>query len=70
MTQLDIQNSKLLAVGISDACRMISLARSTLYREISAGRLKAHKAGRRTLFSVDELMRWLASLPKAKSSTK
>ncbi|MGE3335756.1 MAG: helix-turn-helix domain-containing protein [Rhodospirillaceae bacterium] len=54
-----------LAVGIREACDLLGIKRSTLYREISAGRLLPVKAGKRTLLPTSELRRWLAGLPIA-----
>lgn len=52
-----------LALGISAAARAAGIGRSTVFEEINAGRLKARKAGRRTLILKDDLAAWLASLP-------
>lgn len=52
-----------LALGIIDAARTAGVGRSTIFEEINAGRLKARKAGRRTLILRDDLAAWLASLP-------
>jgi excisionase family DNA binding protein len=54
-----------LAVTIADACRLIGLGRSKLYEEISTGRIKALKAGKRTLIPVASLKDWLARLEAA-----
>ena len=51
-----------LAVSIREGCRMIGIKRSSIYREIAAGRIKAVKAGKRTLLPVASLRAWLASL--------
>ena len=53
-----------LAVSIREGCRILGIKRSTIYREIAAGRLKVRKAGKRTLLTVAELRRWLALLPE------
>lgn len=50
---------------IADAAKYAGFSRSRIYEELSAGRIDARKAGRRTLIvraSIDEM---LASLPKA-----
>ncbi len=57
-----------LAVGISEAGRLIGIGRSSLYRELCAGRLQAIKAGKRTLLTMASLRAWLASLPKSKAA--
>lgn len=67
MAQTDkhTQNIEPITVGIPDACRITGLARSSIYREIAAGRIKAVKAGKRTLLPMDSLRAWLASLPQS-----
>ena len=54
-----------LAVSISEGCRIIGLKRSSIYREIAAGRIRAVKAGKRTLLPMATLRAWLASLPQS-----
>lgn len=64
MLQTDAPKTHLpLALGIIEAARAASVGRSTIFEEINAGRLKARKAGRRTLILRDDLAAWLASLP-------
>ncbi|WP_375410576.1 helix-turn-helix domain-containing protein [uncultured Methylobacterium sp.] len=52
-----------LSYGPNDAARVASVGRSTIFEEIKVGRLKARKAGRRTLILHEDLAAWLASLP-------
>ena len=52
-----------LAYSIAVALQITGLGRTSLYKEISSGRLVAHKVGRRTLISADDLERWLKSQP-------
>jgi predicted DNA-binding transcriptional regulator AlpA len=52
-----------LAHSITDVCLKTSLGRTALYEEIKAGRLKARKAGRRTVVLDSDLRAWLADLP-------
>lgn len=60
-----------LALGITDAARVAGVGRSTNYEEINAGRLKARKAGRRTLIARADLQAWLDALPnRAPSQTR
>jgi len=54
-----------LAVSIIEGCRMIGLKRSSMYREINAGRITAVKARGRTILPVASLRAWLASLPQS-----
>ena len=44
-----------LAYSIRDACRVSSLSRSGIYREISAGRLAVRRVAGRTLIPADAL---------------
>ena len=53
-----------LAVTIPTACKLTSVARSTIYREIGSGRLTAIKAGKRTLIPMTAIKEWLAKLPQ------
>jgi excisionase family DNA binding protein len=56
------------AHSIKQAAKIAGVGRSFLYDEISAGRLVAKKAGRRTLIFEADLNAWLASLPKVRST--
>lgn len=56
------QERKLL-VGIAEAARLMGLGRSSVYREIAAGRLKVRKAGKRTLVATADIEEWCESLP-------
>ena len=51
------------ALRVSEACASLSISRSKLYEELAAGRLKAVKAGSRTLIPVASIIDWLNSLP-------
>jgi len=57
-----------LAVSIPEGCRIIGVKRSSIYREIAAGRITALKAGKRTLLPVASLRAWLASLPQSNAA--
>ena len=54
------------ALSISQFCRLHSVGRTFTYEEIAAGRLRAVKAGRRTLIPCEAAEAWLASLPELK----
>jgi excisionase family DNA binding protein len=56
------------AHSISQVTRITGIGRSFLYEEISAGRLAAKKAGRRTLIFDADLNAWLAGLPQMRSA--
>jgi excisionase family DNA binding protein len=53
-----------LAYSVSDACKVSGLGRTTLYAAMKAGKLTAHKCGRRTVIMSDDLLAWLRTLPK------
>jgi len=40
------------------------LGRSSIYKEIKSGRLRATKAGRRTIFLADDIVEWLEALQR------
>jgi excisionase family DNA binding protein len=52
-----------LSYSIADVVKLSGVGRTVLYEEIKAGRLKAHKLGRRTLILADDLQHWLTGLP-------
>ncbi len=51
------------AYSVAEFCRFYGIGRTHAYAEISAGRLRALKAGRRTLISADAAETWLNALP-------
>ena len=51
------------AFRVKEACKKLSISRSTLYEEIAAGRLEAVKCGTRTLIPTAAMGAWLRSLP-------
>lgn len=55
--------SSALAFNVTEVCKLTSLGRTTLYKAIKSGDLKAQKLGRRTIITFTELSRWLSSLP-------
>jgi len=54
----------ILAVTVSEACKLIGLGRSKIYEEIAAGRLLTRKAGQRTLIRVEDLKAYIDALPQ------
>jgi excisionase family DNA binding protein len=48
---------------IAGFCTAFGIGRSATYEELKAGRLRAVKAGRRTLISLEAAREWAASLP-------
>ena len=59
-----------LAYGIPEACRVLSLGRTKLYSLIGAGKIEARQCGGRTLIPADSLRTFIASLPPAPVRTK
>ena len=55
-----------IAVPIPQACLISGLSRSGLYRELAAGKVRAVKAGTRTLVLMDSLRQHVAGLPEAR----
>jgi excisionase family DNA binding protein len=51
------------AMSIDEFCNQYGPGRTKCYEEISAGRLKAHKIGKRTVIIEDDAEDWLAKLP-------
>lgn len=58
-----------LAYSLSDACRLLSVSRATIDREVSRGRLKVLKIGCATRVTAEEMTRYLGSLPVRSSAT-
>ena len=54
------------AFSVPEVVRTTSIGRTRLYQEISEGRLKAHKLGKRTVVFASDLDTWLATLPAAR----
>lgn len=50
-----------LAFSIAEFCKATSIARSTIYAHIAAGRLRATRIGGRTIITIDEARRFLAT---------
>jgi hypothetical protein len=53
-----------IAVAIEDAPRIVGVSRTRIFEAIRNSELSARKAGRCTIIEVDELKRWVRSLPK------
>lgn len=54
-----------IAYSIPEFCAACAVGRTFVYDKIKNGRLKALKAGRRTIVDADEAKRWLTSLRSA-----
>jgi excisionase family DNA binding protein len=51
------------AYSIKLFSRLFNIGRSTVYREISDGKLRIKKVGSRTLIAHEDAIEWLNSLP-------
>lgn len=52
-------------LSIKEGCRLLGLSRTTLYGELSAGRLRSVTVGRRRFIPSDAIEEFIASLPTA-----
>jgi excisionase family DNA binding protein len=52
------------ALTINEFCDRYGICRETCYREIRAGRLRAHKLGRKTVLLSPDVTAWAAALPE------
>jgi hypothetical protein len=51
------------AMSLQVFCERYDIGRTKAYEEINEGRLKARKAGRRTIITADDAEDWLSRLP-------
>ena len=65
---VSLRESK-LAHSIPSAVECSSFSRSYIYTAIKKGKLKARKAGRRTVIEDSELRRFIAALPELGATT-
>jgi len=56
------------ALNIAKLCAYASVGRTTVFAEIKAGRLIAHKLGRSTIIFVEDADAWLEALPRVRPS--
>ena len=52
-----------IAVAIENAPQIVGLSRTRIFEAIRNSELSARKAGRSTIIEIDELKRWVKSLP-------
>jgi excisionase family DNA binding protein len=48
---------------IDEFCRRYPVGRTKVYGELSSGRLRARKIGRRTIITADDAEAWFSRLP-------
>ena len=59
------QNSDRLLINVRDACRLLSVSRTTLYALINDGVIRPKKIGRKTTFRLADLQAFAASEDRA-----
>ena len=52
-----------IALGIAESCAVLGVGRSTVYKLIKVGSLRAVKLGRRTVILYADLQRYAETLP-------
>lgn len=52
-----------LSVAVPEAAKMIGIGRSSIYKLFDEGKLTPRKSGKRTLILVEDLKRYVESLP-------
>jgi hypothetical protein len=58
-----------IALPPTEAAISVGISSTELYRQIALGALRARKIGSRTVIEIDELHRWVGSLPLLDSTT-
>ena len=58
---LDLENR--LYVRIKEATKIMGMGRSSIYKEISEGRLQTFKKGRKTFIAMKDIHAWFEDLP-------
>lgn len=61
------EQASCFALTIAETSRRTGIGRTSIFEAIRQGRLKAVKAGARTLIRVDDLRAFLDSLPDARA---
>lgn len=62
------RRSRQRALSIDEFAQRYGVGRTTAYQEISSGRLRARKIGKRTIIGVDDAEEWLHRLPVVRIS--
>ena len=58
-----------IALPPTEAAISVGISSTELYRQIALGALRARKIGSRTVIEIEELRRWLGSLPILDNTT-
>jgi predicted DNA-binding transcriptional regulator AlpA len=59
----NFESEERLYVRIKEAQKLMGMGRSSIYKEINAGRLPIKKAGRGTYIAIKDIHAWFAALP-------
>ena len=54
---------------VIEVCARLAMSRSSIYREIEVGNLKAIKRGKSLRISAEEIARYVESLPSSNTKT-
>jgi len=54
-----------MAYDVEEACHILGIRRSLLYKEMKDGNIVARKMGRRTVFLPEDLKKYASSRPAA-----
>lgn len=65
-----MSNPDKLSFTIPEACQATGLGRTMIYRLIQEGKLRALKAGRRTLIAAHDLAALIDSLPTSREAAE
>ena len=52
-----------ILMSVRDVITMTGVGRTTLYALIKTGAIRAHKIGRKTVFSTRDIREWVRTLP-------
>lgn len=53
-----------ISVAIEDVPKMTGLSRTKIFESVRSGALVARKLGKSTIIELEELRRWVGSLPR------
>jgi excisionase family DNA binding protein len=57
------------ALSVKEACKYISLGRTSFYKLVKSGQIPARKCGRRTIVLLSEFEQAIKSLPPARRAS-
>jgi len=59
---MTVNNQEPLLLRVGEVCARLGMSRSTIYREIENGNLRAFKIGKSVRISADEVIRYVERL--------